>query len=1209
MAKNNNIVKVAFISDENYIQPTIVAITSLIYSKTVSNYKIYVIGNNISEKSKELLLSMNGDSNEICYIESDNKYKNMSKENLKSNLSANITALIKFDLANILSDVDKVVYLDCDIIVKKDLYNLYNLQLGDNYIAAVNNYYPLSHIQKLGLHDQHDYYNTGVMVMDLKRIRDDGMSSKLVDYRNNCYNKFMDQDAFNVIFAGRILTLPLIYNMRFDCIAYPNFDQVVCSYYGMPQGITSKELIDQSTILHFCTKQKPWIYQIPYFSELYLQYYKKSPYREVEKELGNYRFGQPLRPIELKSNIEYGKDTIGIFVNISNDLNTAQLCVNSLMYQTINNIKVYLMVEERNNRILTWAQEIGQSDPRFVCCHVPGHTLDDWKNYLKLSECTYCIFLDSIDYLEQNACEFIESVIMKENPDVLVYHPREFLSDYSQFTNIQNFEDNKKESVFRYYAKLYYSYNIGEEKKKFICKNLIYPSTMAYRKDIILKHIDDCESFPTLFYECAIHNKLLYLNLILVNHRKDVTSDFYKQFYNIRICGDITLQKPVVSVVIAAYNCDKYVAQCLRSLIKQTFNSIQIICVNDGSSDNTLNVILEQAECDDRIVVINSIVNEGPAMARNIGLEYARGDFVIFIDADDYCETTMLEKMVDASNQHKADVVICRSYEFDDQTGEQHYVGNMYRDELLDDKSKVFNYKSIPNYIYNIVNGWAWDKLIKRDLLIKHRLRFQDIRRNEDMVFSYMAMTYAKANFLMDDILIFHRRNTGISQEKTGEKYPFTFYEAGVAWIKKLKGIDAFELLEQSYVNRIISALFYSVSMVRSNELLYLEMLVMLKVKILDELKLVGRKEEYFYDFNKDRYSQLKVIEEQSLADILSHGIDSAKNKLMRDYKIINDKLNWYRREKEKSEKKSVALHKENGKKPFIFRRFFSYLKKYGIKKTIRRIFLGKKPSGKKVKNLIVSLTSFPERIKTVHLCIETLLNQNLKPEKIILVLAKEQFPRLEYDLPHELIEQTKRGLTIMWSTDLKSYKKLIPVKKAFPKAVIVTADDDVYYRYDWLRTLYDAYKKNPNVIQCHRASKIIIDNDKIQMVTGGMDVYNEPSYLNKVTGVGGVLYPPECFYKDILDEKLFMKLCPHNDDTWFWLMGALNGYKVNVVKHNDVSLNFIEKTQEGPCLWKVNNRQTNYFYKELNNMFDYYKENKLKELLLDDQNKLMGKH
>lgn len=122
---------------------------------------------------------------------------------------------------------------------------------------------------------------------------------------------------------------------------------------------------------------------------------------------------------------------------------------------------------------------------------------------------------------------------------------------------------------------------------------------------------------------------------------------------------------------------------------------------------------------------------------------------------------------------------------------------------------------------------------------------------------------------------------------------------------------------------------------------------------------------------------------------------------------------------------------------------------------------------------LIVSLTSYPERINTVSQAINTLLQQTLKPDKLILWLANEQFPNKELDLPADLLKLKELGLEINWCEDLKSYKKLIPSLHLFPDDIIVTADDDLYYQPDWLESLYKSYLKNPDCI--HTRKKLLI--------------------------------------------------------------------------------------------------------------------------------------
>lgn len=203
---------------------------------------------------------------------------------------------------------------------------------------------------------------------------------------------------------------------------------------------------------------------------------------------------------------------------------------------------------------------------------------------------------------------------------------------------------------------------------------------------------------------------------------------------------------------------------------------------------------------------------------------------------------------------------------------------------------------------------------------------------------------------------------------------------------------------------------------------------------------------------------------------------------------------------------------------------------------------------------LIVTLTSFPERMAEIKYTLYSLLTQTLKPDMVVLWLAKEQFPDREKNLPQDVLNLRGNGLTIKWCDDLKSYKKLIPALKEFPDDILVTADDDLFYEPEWLEKLYTAYLDNPQIIHCHRAHYIQLNTD------GSLKKYREweqcisasvASYRNFCTTGGGVLYPPGCFYKDVCLAKLFQKLSPMADDIWFWAMLLLYHRKICVIKDN----------------------------------------------------------
>ena len=215
---------------------------------------------------------------------------------------------------------------------------------------------------------------------------------------------------------------------------------------------------------------------------------------------------------------------------------------------------------------------------------------------------------------------------------------------------------------------------------------------------------------------------------------------------------------------------------------------------------------------------------------------------------------------------------------------------------------------------------------------------------------------------------------------------------------------------------------------------------------------------------------------------------------------------------------------------------------------------------------IIVSLTSFPQRMYDMHFGLYSLFNQSVKPNKIILWLAEEEFPNKEKDLPCTVLFFLEKGLEIKWCSNIKSYKKLIPSLKAFPNAIIVTADDDIYYPEDWLEKLCQSYQKNPQCIHCHRAHKIRLDSNKkiLPYAMWEHEIRNSlPAYINFFTGCGGVLFPPKSLYADILNEALFTKLAPNADDIWFWAMAVLQKTKIVVAEDNIKQLTYINPERE----------------------------------------------
>ena len=203
---------------------------------------------------------------------------------------------------------------------------------------------------------------------------------------------------------------------------------------------------------------------------------------------------------------------------------------------------------------------------------------------------------------------------------------------------------------------------------------------------------------------------------------------------------------------------------------------------------------------------------------------------------------------------------------------------------------------------------------------------------------------------------------------------------------------------------------------------------------------------------------------------------------------------------------------------------------------------------------IIVSLTSFPPRIPRIHYTISTLLKQTLKPDRIVLWLAEEQFPNRNDDLSPELLAMLDRGLSIRYTHDTKSYKKLIPAIAEFPDDIIVTVDDDLLYESNLLEKLVRSHESNPDAIHANRAHRITANPD------GTHRKYTEwkhcigktdGCFRNFLTSGGGTLFSPHSLHEDVSNERFFMEIAPSADDIWFWAMAVLRGTKIYVVENS----------------------------------------------------------
>ena len=183
---------------------------------------------------------------------------------------------------------------------------------------------------------------------------------------------------------------------------------------------------------------------------------------------------------------------------------------------------------------------------------------------------------------------------------------------------------------------------------------------------------------------------------------------------------------PAISILVCAYNTQEYIPQCLDSLVNQTFRDIEIIVVDDGSSDKTHTILTTYARKYPSICILHQ-KNAGPGVARNLALSHAKGKYVMFCDSDDWYEPTMCEKMYSCMHSHKVDLVCCNcileyegdSFGRDKQKLNYHYL-KFEGEKIISSDSK------------QLINLVLWNKIFKKELIDKFNISFPTIREHDD---------------------------------------------------------------------------------------------------------------------------------------------------------------------------------------------------------------------------------------------------------------------------------------------------------------------------------------------------------------------------------------------------------------------------------------------------------------------------------------------
>ncbi|MBP3686953.1 MAG: glycosyltransferase [Alphaproteobacteria bacterium] len=805
--KNKQAINLCFICDENYALPTCVTIESLKINKSKhSEYNIYILAQNLSQNSITKLKNLQSVDMLINIIDDYSIQIDMEKINIERHVS--IAALTKFFIPNILKSINKVIYLDSDILIQNDLYELYNTKIEDYYAGVVMDTMTIcgknGHLKKMNF-PWKAYFNSGVLLLNLKKLREDNITDKLMYYRLNGYNHFMDQDALNVVLGGKVKYLSIRYNLLnvyFDSLSISELEKL----YKEKFYSTRVENYENATILHLGGKEKPWNKFIEYLTPLYKKYAEKTNWR-----------------------IDYFPK-VSILVPIYNVEKYLRECLDSIKNQTLKDIEVLLLDDGSTDSCPQICDEYCKNDSRFKVIHKPNSGYGATMN-IGLDNATgeYIGIVESDDFIDSEMFEFLYTKINEKQCDFVK-------ENYNQYKTTEN--SNKLIEAFNkkdIYGKVIEPITVKKTfngapsiwsaiyKRDFLKNNnirfnetpgasfqdtsfwikvllkakramFVKEAHLHYRSDNLASSVKDCKKIFCVCDEFTELNKFCQGNTselkivealkidkylwnikrlteeakkeFLLKTSEDIVNIINQNKYDSEVLNMNIIDKelhilgiktrPFVSLIIPVYNAEKYLKECLDSAINQTLKNIEIICINDGSTDNSLQILNEYAQKDTRIKVLTQ-KNQKQGAARNKGLKIAQGEYIQFLDSDDYLINSACELLYNQMKKNNLDMLMFGGDNFSDKTKTTNIYQQYHFQYFPKEWNKeIFNYKDCLPFI-NRLPVAACLTMYKRDFIEIYKIEFPEKLFFEDNVFFVKSILNAQRVGLLKNIIYYRR--------------------------------------------------------------------------------------------------------------------------------------------------------------------------------------------------------------------------------------------------------------------------------------------------------------------------------------------------------------------------------------------------------------------------------------------------------------------
>lgn len=262
------------------------------------------------------------------------------------------------------------------------------------------------------------------------------------------------------------------------------------------------------------------------------------------------------------------------------------------------------------------------------------------------------------------------------------------------------------------------------------------------------------------------------------------------------------MKQPVISVIVPVYNVQDYLARCLDSILSQTFSDYELICVNDGSADNSRAILEEYRKRDARIKIVDK-ENGGLSSARNAGMEAAKGEFYSFVDSDDWIDKTMLEKLYNKIQDTGSDIAICAVHQFDETNQKIDDSNPYYTLEFFDAAfdNRAFSYKETKPFLMDVC-VMAWNKLYRRSHIEKCSALFPDGLIFEDGPFFFSIFFKTQRVCIVRDFLYYYRINRKNSIiQKAGKKF-LNVIDVTELMFSKIKDLEDFDDIRYTFFRK-----------------------------------------------------------------------------------------------------------------------------------------------------------------------------------------------------------------------------------------------------------------------------------------------------------------------------------------------------------------------------------------------------------------------